>query len=241
MRTEICLGLGFYNASLIVLPLILQKTLARDTLLHDLVVGMSFITVLLGVFIPTVVMIWLLHHDMKHPDVWLHTPASSVKLFAVKVFLSALTGIAMIILTEIIVTLTYFNSNASYGFSEMIGIELNLLAILAYLSLSAAFMGLIFWVLYQLLRPHLGKVSLVLTIILYCLYMYGYSKFQETDLYKSVFKMKGLDIGVFTYKSGDFEFIASGFLSIGDLLFDLFLNIALVTLAIILFNKKVRC
>jgi len=190
MRTEILLGLGFYAISLIILPLILQQLIVRHVAFHNLVIGMSFITLLLGMLLPAFVIIWLLNHDMKRPDIWLHTPASSVKLFAVKIVLSALNGIALVILTELVITLSYFKSGVDYSFSTMIGIELKMLAILSYMFLSSAFMGLIFWVLYQLLRPHLGKVSLVITFVLCCFYFYVYGKFSDTDLYKSILDLK---------------------------------------------------
>jgi|GEM_PF-6365039 len=241
MRTEVYVVLGFYTAILIFLPLLLQKTVAKGYAFHEVIVFLSGLALFLGMFLPAIVLIWLLHHDMKHPDLWLHTTAGSTKLFSVKILLSGLVGAGLLMITGVVVTASYFPANADYSLSNLLTVESSILILLLLFVFSSTVTTLFFWVLFQVMRPRIGKFSLPLTLLLFVLYCYVDMKLSTTEFFKNYISVGEINFGAFKQKTGMFSVEGEAMFYVGDFVFGLIITVALFTFAIILFNRKVRC
>jgi len=241
IRTEIYVALGFYAVGLPLLSLLLQKSVAKGYTLHEVIVGFSGLTILLGIIMPSIVLICLLHHDMKHPDIWLHTTASSTKLFGVKILHAGLTGLGIFLVTGVVVTLSYFPADISYSLYTLVISELSILLLLLYISFGSAINTLFFWVLFQVMRPSLRKFSLPIALILYILYFVVYIKLGSTAFYKEHLNFGEINFGAFKQETGALSLEAEAMFYVGDIAFDLILTITMFLIAIFLFNRKVRC
>ena len=110
---------------------------------------------MLSVILPTTVLLVSLNKEMQRPDIWLHSTASTVKLFGVKMLFASMIGFVNVVFPLIIVLVgsKFSGFPIAILFNEVFQFGTHSALMFFLLSIFIMCIGLFLGVLYQLLKP----------------------------------------------------------------------------------------
>lgn len=136
--------------------------------------------------------IWLLAHlfiglkllytsvkyEMKHPDIWLHSPYSIFQLVGVKAVFAAFTTIGLLIVGGITLGIAVNITKVIQlpSFIDSVLVSLSVMTTVFLLSIYIMAMGFFFWSIYQVLRSRIGSIAIVVTPLIFLGYTYVLDK-----------------------------------------------------------------
>lgn len=212
----------------------------------ELSVTLSSIWLMLGMLIPTIILLISLGKEMNRPDIWLHSTSSIFKLFGSKVVFSGFIGFVNMLIPILVIIaesrFVYFL--VDIPFKTMLGLGGFMLLVFYILSLLILCTGLFFGVLYQLIKPVLKGFSGPVVLILFLFSSWVLERITSTTMYEKIANfgpLIGPDKEVFNFTSGK-HFLEIDLISFrsGIILFDLLMAVLLFIAAVVLFEKKVR-
>lgn len=208
----------------------------------EIIFGVSIMWMMVGAGIPTVLFLISFIKEMNSPDVWLHSTASTFKLFGSKAIFAGFVGAVNTVIAVIVSAVGLLVSGYQFG-PTFIAMAL-LLTSLYMLSLLIMCAGLFVGVLYQLVNSFSNKlvVPVLLTLFWFSLWLFG--KATATPIYENIKTfgpIRGPSEGVFHFGCDNFfREIDDIVFYTGDILLGLVAGVLLFAAAVTLFEKKVR-
>ncbi|MBO1910478.1 hypothetical protein J4G37_37540, partial [Microvirga sp. 3-52] len=144
--------------------------------------------VMLGVILPTTVLLVSLNKEMHRPDIWLHSTSPPVKLFGVKMLFASMIGFVNILLPLMIVLIASRFSvfQISMPFNVLLQIGTIVAVMFFLLSIFIMCMGLFLGVLYQLLKPVVKGFSGPIVVIVFLFLSWLQARLAESEIYRKM-------------------------------------------------------
>ena len=207
---------------------------------------LSIIWVLASLFIPTIMLLISLGKEMNRPDIWLHSTASIFKLFGSKTVFAGFVGFVnmAIPMLVIIVESRYIDLLVDFQFNTILELWGLLFFILYMVSLPIMCTGLLFGVLYQLIKPMIKGFSGPVVVILFLFSSWVLERVTSTTIYEKMTSLGpviGLDKSIFKIAQENHFFeIDVTVVHTGPILMDVLFAVFSFIIAVVLFEKKVR-
>ena len=140
---------------------------------------------MLSIILPTTVLLVSLNKEMHRPDIWLHSTASTVKLFGVKMLFASMIGFVNILFPFIIVLIDQdFRISNRILFNDVF----QLVQVVMFFLLSIFIMctGLFLGVLYQLLKPVVKGFSGPIVVMIFLFLSWLQARLAESAIYTKI-------------------------------------------------------
>lgn len=200
----------------------------------------------LHMFFGVIVLLNSLGEEMKHADIWLHSPQSIVKLVAAKVVIVLFAVTCSLVSCGTIIGVLYYLSG---GTVSTFGVALSFSVALAIFLNSAYVMGigLFFWSIYQVFRSRInGFWSRTISLLLFFIGVYLFEKFQAKNVFRLIRHFGPIHLPDVTFYKKENSFMFTGIahegviFTVGSMLLYCTLTVVLIIAGSILFEKKVR-
>lgn len=205
---------------------------------------MSLIWMVVSMFIPTIILLISLGKEMRRPDIWLHSKAPIYKMFGSKAVFGLLVGAVNLAIPLVAIIIGSRFSIYPFELTFKVAVQVSGLLFISFYIISLLIMctGLFFGVLYQLIKPKVFAVPIV--VLLFLGSSWVTERISATDFYKeltSFWAIKGPGKEILNIAKENFYIeIDTTILYAGDLLVGLLYAALLFVIAVTLFEKKVR-
>lgn len=244
-RGQIIVLIFLLLAGLFILPYFAGLLAVGEVPVFELTLVIGFVAAGACILVPVIAFSMMFNKDMKRPDLWFHSTASTVKLVAVKMVMSAGMGLAYLLVTVLVVAIRYaitpqpeaiFNELLFYGSLLIGGVFLASIQFMVY--------GFFFIVIDQLLKPFLKGFSFVVTLILFIISVRIYGEVTGSDFYEKFIQVGSFDLMSLKNPVIDLQYdyftVTNTGLYAGEIIFSVLFTVGLFYLAIALFEKRVR-
>ena len=207
---------------------------------------LSLVWMATSMLIPTIMLLISLGKEMSRPDIWLHSPASILKLFGSKAVFAGFVGFVNMVIPTMVLIIESRFSGFPVELSFVTNLNIGGLLFVTFYMASLLIMctGLFFGVLYQLMKPVVKGFAIPNVVILFLFSSWLAERISSTTAYKKISNIgpiKGPGKGLFNIDEGNFFFqIDTTFFYMGDTLLNLLFGALLFITAVVLFEKKVR-
>lgn len=198
-------------------------------------------------FIPAIILMVSLGKEAERSDIWLHSPNSIFTLFGVKVFFASLVGVLNLLLSGIFLFLLFsvklqplrmvFEGDTLYFW-------LLFLPVLFIISMILMCIGLLFRVIYLVMRPRTKKMTGLITSIALVLFVWGVNKIIATEIYQKVSKVGKIgSVSESYFYLGDessYLWVDESLFYLGEMILSFGYASLLFIVASLLFERKVR-
>lgn len=218
----------------------------KDFFTNTLVlVGTWFVLIVL---IGMVLMSISLSHEMKRPDLWLHSPVSIYQLIGTKVIFAAVTVTALLVLGGLLLGVQFIFSGAS-GTVALMDSSLALVSVLIKLLLISLFLmmlGVFVWALNQVLRSRLRTVGDFLSMIILFVIVFLFEKVRVSGSLDQLKAFGPVKLTSTTFYNEHNSYLFTGIVpdgvifSVGGFLLYGVIAVMLFVAGSVLFEKKVR-
>lgn len=229
-------------------PILISKGLGipQDFFTISLILSGSWLV--FNMFIALFMLLQSLGYELKRADVWLHSPASMLKLVGSKAIFAVTATGASLVFGGILVGISFYlsESRQELTFSEGALPLLSVLVSLFLYSITLMAIGFFIWSVYQVVRSRMGEWAVIFTIVLVFIALYILEKIRVLAFFSPILKwgpVKMTNVSIFNEQdSYFFTGIANNgvMFTLGGLL----LNGVIVALLFVggsaLFEKKVR-
>ncbi|MDW0116634.1 hypothetical protein QTL97_06780 [Sporosarcina thermotolerans] len=244
-RVQIIVLVLLMLTGLFVFPTFAKVLTAGEVPVFEITMIISFVAAGACVFVPVIAFATMFNKEMKRPDLWLHSTASTSKLIGVKLFMAAVMGFAYLLVPVVVVAIRYlFTSHPEVMFSELLFVGVLLISAVFLASIQFMVYGFFFIVIDQLLKPFLKGFSIIITIVLFIISARIYGEVMNSVFYERFIKIGRFDL--LSIKSSNIHIQYENFafsntvLYFGEIAFAIFFTVGLLYLAITLFEKRVR-
>ena len=204
-----------------------------------------FIAAAFGSMVPVITFAIMFNRDMKQPDLWLHSPASTMTLVGAKMTLATLFGAISLLIPTAVLAIRFAMSEVSVTtFEELLFFGSLFISLIFVGSLMYMVVGFFFLVLNLLLKQFVKGFSFVITLILFILSVRVYGEVISSTFYEKISQFGKIDL--LAIKNPHIE-IQYGYFAwtdtivyTGDILFGALFVVGLLLAGISLFDKKVR-
>lgn len=244
-RGQIIVLICLLLAGLFLLPYVAGLLAVGEIPVFELTLVIGFVAAGACILVPVIAFSMMFNKDMKRSDLWFHSTASTVKLVAVKMVMSAGMGLAYLLVTVVVVAIRYaitpqpeaiFNELLFYGSLLIVGVFLASIQFMVY--------GFFFIVIDQLLKPFLKGFSFVVTLILFIISIRIYGEVTGSDFYEKFIQVGSFDLMSLKNPVIDLQYdyftVTNTVLYAGEIIFAVLFTVGLFYLAIALFEKRVR-
>ncbi|MEI4771052.1 hypothetical protein WAX74_15625 [Psychrobacillus sp. FJAT-51614] len=188
-----------------------------------------------------------LEREMKRPDIWFHTAASSFKLVGAKLVSISLYNIillACIGIATIIASLLFSKFNV-VPISSVIKLELGLIITVILSTITFTIGIFAMWVVARMIRQINAIFSNVVAVILYFIAFHYYTKFIESNFYRNLtdygaVKLPEIGLGEVSSENFYITYHLPDNIFIGDIVFEILFFTFLFIVSVYAFDKKVR-
>lgn len=244
-KWQLIFAIGLAIIALLVLPTVFGKITEDVEIVFEMTMMISFMVMMVGMIVPVICFATMFNRDIKLPDLWLHTTASTYKLIGVKLLMAAFIGAISLLVPAAVVALRFAISGTQWvTFDELAFFGTSSLLFFFSISLMLLIVGFFFIVIDRLIKPFLKGFSIVVTGLLFVLSARLYGEVTASGLYDRVFhtgKLNLLEMKNTKLEIGESSSLYMNFdIYVGDVLFVTALSVILFFLAIKLFEKKVR-
>ena len=244
-RSQIIVLVILILAGLFILPSLAGVLAVGEVSVFEITMVIGFISVGACILVPVIAFSMMFNKDMKRPDLWFHSTASTVKLVGVKMVMSAGMGLVYLLATVLVVAIRYaitpqpeaiFNELLFYGSLLVIGVFLASIQFMVY--------GFFFIIIDQLLKPFLKGFSFVVTLIVFIISVRIYGEVTGSNFYEKFIRVGSVDLMSLKNPAIDLQYdyftVTNTVLYAGEIIFAVLFTAGLFYLAITLFEKKVR-
>ena len=220
--------------------------LEEVSLIEIMQIFSGLVGMMLGVLLPITVLLVSLNKEMQRPDIWLHSTASTVKLFGVKMLFGSIIGFVNLVLTLIIVLVgsRFSGFPIAILFNDVFQIGTTAALMFFLLSIFIMCIGLFLGVLYQLLKPVVKGFSGPIVVMIFLFISWLQARLAESAIYTKMTQFGQLnnhpEINFNIQKETFFIDFATMDTYTGELLVDFALAFLFFLAATVLFEKKVR-
>ena len=237
-------------AILMVSGLFLMPTLAGGLAadafsVFELTMVICFVAAAFGSLVPVISFAIMFNREMKLPDLWLHSTASTTSLVGVKMTMAALIGAASLLIPTVVVAIQYaFIRPAVTSFGELLFFGSVFIVFIFLGSLMYMVVGFFFIVIDQMLKRFVRGFSLVITLVLFVLSIRVYGEVVNSKFYEKLSQFGKIDLmqiknPTIEIQYGYFNY-ADTIVYTGDFLFAILFTVGLFLAGIALFDKKVQ-
>lgn len=207
--------------------------------------------VLIHLVIGILLLFQSLGREMKHTDIWLHTPASIWQLVGVKGFFAAFAVMCSLIVCGIIIGISYFVGGGTVAILDGSILLFGVVAAILLNSINIMALGFLFWSIYQVVNSRIGWLSIFVTIGLFYAWAYLWALLYFSEWFSTIKEMGPIQItGTVTLFESNLVFennyifwglVPEGaLLSAGSFLLYVVLTAIYFVSGSMLFEKKVR-
>lgn len=182
-----------------------------------------------------------LRHEMRRPDVWLHSPASMLQLVGAKAIIAVLTTAFLLLLSSVLLGISYYFSDARGTISFFEG-SLVVLSVIIALFLNSIYImaiGFMFWVIHQITRSYIGEVAFIVTLGVFFAGAYVWEKLMISGLFHGIKEIGPVQLTNHSFSLLGFNHDGIAFTS-GNLLLNGIFVAVIFIFGSKLFEKKVR-
>lgn len=178
------------------LLLVGPSALKRIFGLGDDIGTIGFMTGLILIFLHSgvivIMLLTTLEKDMTRPDIWFHTPASTLKLISAK-FIFSLFVITVSLVFASCFTFAYFNMTAEKTSSivDLMRFALLINGGTILISIYVASVSFFFWVLYRTLYSQSRTLAGIITIVIFFLANYWWDRLLASSFFTKLFMGMG--------------------------------------------------
>lgn len=177
---NIAIGLG--------LPVIIRKAFdIPQDILEALYIFVGF-WLLTHIFIGLKLLYTSLKHEMKHPDIWLHSPKSIFRLVGVKALFSALITGGLLMVGGVTLGMSLHLSEMIQlpSLIDRVLVSLSVMITTFLISIYIMAMGYFFWSIYQVLRSRIGRIAVIVTAVIFLAYTYLLEKVRLPSIFDTM-------------------------------------------------------
>lgn len=232
-------------AGLFILPYFAAVLTVGEVSVFEITMVISFVAAGACILVPVVAFSMMFNKDMKRPDLWFHSTASTVKLVAVKMVMSAGMGLAYLLVTVLVVAIRYaFTPQPEAIFNELLFYGSLLIGAVFIASIQFMVYGFFFIVIDQLLKPFLKGFSFVVTLILFIISVRLYGEVTSSYFYENFIQVGSFDLMSIKNPAIDLQYdyftVTNTVLYAGEILVAVLFTVGVFYLAVALFEKRVR-
>lgn len=187
-----------------------------------------------------------LTQEMKRPDTWLHSPASAWKLVGVKGLFAIFAVLCSLIICATIIGIFYFVGGGTVSIVDGSVLLLGVISAILLNSIYVMALGFLFWSIYQVFYSRIGGFSILVTLVLFYVWTYGWGVLYFSEAFGWIKEMGPIHMTEGVIFSGHDNYIFMGLvpevalLSIGSLLLYVVVTTIYFVVGSVLFEKKVR-
>ncbi len=248
MRGWFYATIAFMTLLTFVLPVFL--TLYFKFSSNEIKEGFTAITIfwfLFVIFIPAIILMVSVGKEVERPDIWLHSKNTIFTLFGVKTLYASFVGAVNIVISSIFIILLYTVHLEPF---RLVLSEANLLfwllflISLFFLSIILMMVGLLFRVVYLILRPYTKKITGLLTLGLLFFLAWVAEKLSSSKIYQEIATFGKIgNVSESQFYLGDessYLWIDASLFYVGEIVLNIGFASLLFITAALLFEKKVR-
>ena len=218
----------------------------RDFFATTLILASTWLV--FNMFIGLFMLLKSLGYEMKRPDVWLHSPATMVKLIGAKALFAAMVTGLSLLLGGILMGISFYLSESRHELTFVEG-SLPLLSVIITLFLYSIYLmaiGFFIWSIYQVIRSRVGEWSILITFVVVFLGFFLIEKLRVVGVLKPILNfgpVQMTDVSIFNEQNSYFftGIAHNGVMfTLGGLLLNGLVVAFLFTAGSVLFEKKVR-
>lgn len=229
-------------------PVLISKFVGVPQNFFSLTLILSSSWLVFNMFIAVFMLLQSLGYEMKRIDVWLHSPASMLKLVGSKaIFAVCTTGLSLLFGGILLGVAFYLSeSRQTLTFTEGALPLVSVLVALFLYSILLMGIGFFIWSVYQVVRSRVGEWAVIFTIVLIFIGLYGLEKLSVLALFSPILQWGPVQLTTVSLfnEQDSYFFTAIAHNGVMFTLGGLLVNGLVVTLLFvggsILFEKKVR-
>lgn len=198
-------------------------------------------------FIPAIILMVSLGKEAERSDIWLHSPNSIFTLFGVKVFFAGLIGMLNLLLSAFFLMLLFSVKLQPYRLvfeGDTLYFWLLFLPSLFIISIIIMCIGLLFRVIYLVMRPRTKKLTSSITFVSLFLFIWVSNKIIATEIYQKVSKVGKIgSVSESYFYLGDessYLWVDESLFYLGEIILSFGYASLLFIAASLLFERKVR-
>lgn len=205
---------------------------------------MSLIWMVASMFIPAIMLLISLGKEMRRPDIWLHSDASIFKLFSVKAVYAILVSAVSLAIPVVVLIVEARYLTYPLELSLKMALQVGSLLFVFFYIFSLLFMctALFFGVIYQLIKPKMFAIPIVLILFLFSSWVIQW--ITATKFYVELTSFWAIDGPSESFlefgKQNSFIEIDTTIFYAGDLLLGVLFSVLLFITAVVIFDKKVK-
>ncbi|MFD1205096.1 MULTISPECIES: hypothetical protein [Sporosarcina] len=245
-RLSLLIIIVFMAAALIGLPSFARLLAVEEVSVFEITMVICFIAAGACILVPVIHFLMMFNKDMKSPDLWLHSTASTTELVGAKMLMATLSGAACIAVPVIVVAFRYVTavSHPVDMFDELLFFGTLLIAIIFLSSIQFMVYGFFFIVIEQVLKPFVKGFSLVITLLLFIVSVRVYGEITSSPFFERFVRFGKIDLMKLKNPHIELEYgyfaLNGTVLYVGEVMFAMLLTIGLFLAGIALFEKRVR-
>lgn len=244
-RGQIIVMIFLLLAGLFILPYVAGVLAVGEVPVFEITLVIGFVAAGACILVPVIAFSMMFNKDMKRPDLWFHSTASTVKLVAVKMVMSAGLGLTYLLVTVLVVAIRYaITPQPETIFNELLFYGSLLVSAVFLASIQFMVYGFFFIVIDQLLKPFLKGFSFVVTLVLFIISVRIYGEVTGSALYERFIQVGSFDLMSLKNPVIDLQYnyftTTNTVLYAGEIIFAILFTVGLFYLAIALFEKRVR-
>jgi hypothetical protein len=230
---------------LFVMPTIAGVFSAVNVSAFELTMAICFMAAAFGSLVPFISFAIMFNRDLKVPDLWLHSTATTTKLVGAKMTLAALIGAGSVLIPTAVLAIRYAISEVTVTtFDELLFFGSLFIVLIFFGSLMYMVVGFFFIVVDQLLKRFVKGFSLLITLVLFILSVRLYGEVVSSSFYEKVSQFGRIDLMAIKNPHIEIQYgyfaYTDTVLYTGDLLYAVLFTVGLFVAGTTLFDKKVR-
>lgn len=216
--------------------------LSLDSLGLSIIMGLIWMVV--SMFIPAIMLLISLSKEMRRPDIWLHSEASIFKLFSVKAVYAIVVSAVSLAIPVVVLIVEARYLTYPLELSLKMALQVGSLLFVLFYIFSILFMcsALFFGVIYQLIKPKIFAIPIVLILFLISSWIMQW--ITATKIYvelTSFWAIEGPSKSFLEFgKENSFIEIDTTTFYAGDFLLGVLFSVLLFITAVVIFDKKVK-
>lgn len=233
--------IGIAVFSIFLLPYGISLFLQEENV-AEVALGAGMFWIIIGIIVPTIILLNSIGKEMQHPDIWLHSTASMHKILSVKMSFAAFIGLINLVLS---ISTTFIRlSGGGLTLSNMMQLGWTLILSFFIASICIMCVGLLFGAIFQVIKPVVKGFSWPIILLLLLVAGWAMERISRSTLYQKIGEI-GPKIGInsenTTFNEGSLTMeIEALELRTGDLFMDIIFAALLFFVASFLLEKKVR-
>lgn len=246
-KTFVYLAIIVNTLGILVGPLLIQRVFNVE---QNFGIHVLIVSAILG-FLHVMGMLFLffssLERDMKRPDIWFHTAASSFKLVGAKLFSMSLFTLLSLACSGVVTTIAslLFSEFNVIPISTVMKLEIGLIIAVLFSTITFTISIFAMWVVARLIRPINVAFSNVIAVILYFFCFHNYSKFVESNIFKTLtgygeVNLPEMSLGEVSSNDFYMTYQVSNNIFMGEIVFEILFFTCLFIFSVYAFDKKVR-